>query len=768
MMKKLLALLLALLVLSGCSPADTPESSTPDAPAGSTTSGVTDTGAPTTGERVPDGTTTAGAPSGDTTGGTAQKTTGGKVTTGKITSSGTGGKPMVEQMTYDRSAASFRVWEFAGNADGFTAVGGGSKATAANSVLTFTADTGGYLASPAGLNIPAEAVRTVTFRLKTGGAKKLTLTWVRADGQSDKVSIDITADNQWHDYQIDLAGKDSWKDTVDALRFAVDAGKSVQLDWVRLTGLYLVPFPWIGGDFGQAAYRIKDIKSAFSSPNNAVTVGFSSLVQYMTDTDENGNYKGVSQRSVEYLVKLAKAVDAPVMIWLRNDPWAEPQSGQAEELYAEDKNLMWTEELTASPAYRHFETGYIYFCLAQTDLNGNKTEYWKQTEKLLAQCAKEVKQAILENPGYILGVTTTSEYRYLTKDERYILDYNPNTIKEFRDWAKKKYGTIDKFNATCGTKFTTWELRSTDYDPTTVENPGGFDAPREKYKPTAFWDVWGDFREYQITVAEQKLVDIIRQSLDECYIYTHQIAYDDYTTASPISTGNVNGANVGIDFFNHEVNSKNLNAIREMLGGDVTRTWGVPEWLVTHAASKETTRKALDAMLAANVKYLCPFNWGSKDMFDVEDSPSQEAIADYVKEMEALVKNPLSTASVKASKGFSGGTAIIDGLVKTGFETTAFSAGDWISFTLKKSRTLSQVTLIPMADGVFPTKVSVQVEKNGKLQTVGTYDLTGAAADKAVILRFAATDTATVKLVIDTPAKKDGKTVFALAEVTVG
>ena len=56
----------------------------------------------------------------------------------------------------------------------------------------------------------------------------------------------------------------------------------------------------------------------------------------------------------------------------------------------------------------------------------------------------------------------------------------------------------------------------------------------------------------------------------------------------------------------------------------------------------------------------------------------------------------------------------------------------------------------------------------GKLQTVGTYDLTGAAADKAVILRFSATDTATVKLVIDTPAKKDGKSFFSLAEITVG
>lgn len=120
-----------------------------------------------------------------------------------------------------------------------------------------------------------------------------------------------------------------------------------------------------------------------------------------------------------------------------------------------------------------------------------------------------------------------------------------------------------------------------DYDPATVENAGGFDAPRERFTPSPFWDDWSAFRAQQITTAETRLVEIIGEHLDSKYIYTHQIPYADHTTASPITTGNVPGSNLGIDFFNHDVTAANMEAITSMLGGDVSRTWGVPEWLVT-------------------------------------------------------------------------------------------------------------------------------------------------------------------------------------------
>ena len=138
---------------------------------------------------------------------------------------------MVEQMTYDRSAASFRVWEFAGNADGFTAVGGGSKATAANSVLTFTAGTGGYLASPAGLNIPAEAVRTVTFRLNESGA----LAGFAGAGASS-----ITIDGKTHVYFSEKA--EVMFNEMESGRIEEGVGKVLMLRSDR-PGTFTLPLP---------------------------------------------------------------------------------------------------------------------------------------------------------------------------------------------------------------------------------------------------------------------------------------------------------------------------------------------------------------------------------------------------------------------------------------------------------------------------------------------------------------------------------------------
>ncbi len=671
----------------------------------------------------------------------------------------------------EKTVSSYGAWLFEGNDGGFAAAAGDTLEIGENA-LRYTAGTAGRLDSPGGLDIPAGAVRTVEVRLKGDAVQSLTLAWAGADGtfaQENQVSIPLEADGKYHDYQIDLAGQPGWSGQVSRLRFITEAGGVLEIDSIRLSGLYLVPFPWLSGDFTKDLYQLKEIQEAFRADNHTVTVGFSALVQYLSDTDDEENIAMEYRRSVEYYVKLAKAADMPVMIWLRADPWAEPYTGVAQKLYADDRNLMWTEELTAKPAYRKDLTGYFNYCLAQTDLSGAKTPYWQYTEKLLGQCAQAVNEAVQENPEYILGVTTTSEYRYLTDGQEHILDYNPHTIREFRDWCREKYGTVDALNAACSTSFTTWELRSADYDPATVENAGGFDAPRERFTPSAFWDDWSAFRAQQITTAETRLVEIIGEHLDSKYIYTHQIPYADHTTASPITTGNVPGSNIGIDFFNHDVTAANMEAITSMLGGDVSRTWGVPEWLVTHSAPYESTDKALRSMAAAGVKYLCPFNWGSGDEYDVKGSPAEKAIADFVAEREAM-DNPMAGVSVNATAGFADAQALVDGSLGTVFSAASFKAGDWISFDLGEERTLSSVTLYPAGqNGSLPVQVTVQTEQDGAFKTAGTYTLAQLDAAKPADLYFDPTVTRRIKLIIDEPAKNSsGETIFSLAEIRVG
>ena len=529
----------------------------------------------------------------------------------------------------DLSAAAYTVWDFRNADNGFAAAAGDQLTIRPEGVL-YAAGAGGYLESPGNLAIPADAVRTVELRLKSTAAATLSLAWSGGNAFADQVSIPLETDGAFHDYQIDLAGQEGWTGTVSQLRFSVPAGCEIEIAHIRLTGLYIVPFPWLSGRFEEDVAMLTSMKNAFSTSNGRATVGFSSFIPYLSSTDSSGNLSMSGIHSLSYLLRLAKETDMPVMIWLRADPWSEPDLGVAQSLYADDHNLMWTEQIVPQPAYRGEETGYYNFCLAQTDLSGGKTPYWTQSEKLLGQCAEKVAAAIQDNPGFILGVTTTSEYRYLSENQTYALDYNPNTIQEFRNYCREKYDTLAALNSACGTAFTTWELRSTDYNPVTVENAGGFDAPRERFEPAAFWDLWTDFRADQARTAVQKLVDLIGEHIDSKYIYTHQIPYDDYMTASPISTGDVAGANIGIDFFNEDVTDANMQAITDMLAGDVTRTWGCPEWLMTRGASYDATAQAMGKMLDAGVKYLCPFNWGSGDSFDIQNSPSQQAIADVL------------------------------------------------------------------------------------------------------------------------------------------
>ncbi len=727
-------------------------------------SSMTDETSRTGGTETTDGITSDGTTGTAESGGSDARGTSAASSNGNSSGGGTAAAGnAAAAFSADRSAASFRMWRFSGSVCGFSTTGGDALRQGAQAATWSSA--GGTLCTPGALSLPADAVRTVEVRIRAKKSTKLTVKWQGSDGQytaARQAALSLSGDGKWHDLQLDLAAVKSWSGTVSQLSFALPAGQSAEIGYIRLTGVYLVPFPWLTGDFAKDAYRLRDIKNAFAAESGTVTVGFSALVQYLSATDGNDDLALSGMRSVAYLVKLAKAVDMPVMIWLRADPWAEPDSGVAKKLYADDANLMWTEKTEKSAAYRGSSTGYYYYCLAQKDQNGNKTAYWTYTEKLLAQCAAQVRAAIDADPGYILGVTTTSEYRYLSENTQHILDYNPRTILEFRDFCRGRYPTVGDLNKACGTAFGTWELRSTDNDPSTVENAGGFDAPRVRFTPEAFWTLWDEFREKQLCAAEQKLVDIIGAHLDSKYIYTHQIAYPDHTTASPITVGDAKGANVGIDFFNHEVTAENMNAIAGMMNGDLTRTWGVPEWLITKKAAASTVKTALDTMLKNDVKYLCPFNWGSKDEYDIQGSPGEQVLADWVAAQEKQA-NPLRSAKIRASKGFTGAEAAVDGkLTGNGAVFSALKAGDWIEFSLADTRCLSQIVLYPSKDGALPARVTLTATVDGKAKTLGTYRIDG---DAPVALRFTQIKTGTVRLTADAPAA-DGKT--AIAEIAAG
>lgn len=529
---------------------------------------------------------------------------------------------------YSKAAGNYLLWDFDNSAENFTTTAEAMVLVKGDSIR-YSSTENSVLLSGEELNIPADQVKHIEFRLKTINSDSLIMKWDNGNGftSDNQVSINLKADGEYHIYQINMTTVNSWGGIVKQLAFTTTNDSLVEFEQIRITGTSISVFPWLTGNYDSDVSLLLEIKNQLSTEENAFSIGFTGIVQYLTDTDSEGNYvPSGNYRDAAYFIRLAKATDMPVTIWLRADPWGEATSGVASTLYADDKNVMWTH---SQSAYRGNETGYYLFSLALNDINGNKTDYWVQTEKLLGQCASYVAKVINANPEYVEGVTTTSEYRFLSKDKRYCLDYNPNTVNEFRSYVQQKYSNINDFNNAYGTGFSSWDLKYSNYD-STVDNYNGFDAPRNQSN-SKFAELWTEFRANQISNALEVHVDVINNYIDSALIYTHQINVDDFETASPLSTGNVEGSNIGIDFHNWEATDAAITEIRSYIDDDITRTWGVPEYIPVGSTDYSTTYERFSTLCHAGAKLIAPFNYGSSDEYDLRNSESLEAISTFVK-----------------------------------------------------------------------------------------------------------------------------------------
>jgi len=493
---------------------------------------------------------------------------------------------------------------------------------------------GSAMVSPAGLGIPCAVIRTIELRLKSAEATGVRLYWKTSRGEfsvNNSAAIPVKNDNTYHDYQIDLSRKKEWRGTVDRIKLAFE-GAAVSVEYLKATGVYIVPFAWgVGGDLDRDLALLGEIKSAYRTRSKTAVVGYSVCLDYMMWFDAEGNFR---PRLVDYYIQLAEAAGMPVFIWLRADPW-----GYTGNLLDDDNAVMWSAATQSDWAYRCDEPGYYYLSFAPTDLSGAKTRYWVAAEQYLGKCAAYINAQVQARPGVILGVTTTSELKYNAKDGKLDLDYSPNTIQAFRDYCRDKYGTTDAFNAAMGQSITTWELKSTDYDPSTIENPGGFDAPRVR-GTSAFWREWVAFRELLIQQAVQRLSDIIAAEMDSKYIYTHQICYEqgDSILCSPIESGYATNANMGIDMFTKDFKRANFTRINHLLGDDYTKSWGVPEWLHDNAWAV-TTFLAMRSAHASGMKYLCPFAWDCEvRQYDVKGSRASRGVQWYLRYLDCLAR----------------------------------------------------------------------------------------------------------------------------------
>ena len=529
---------------------------------------------------------------------------------------------------------SFR-WNFINGAEGFSKSTGEACAFESEFLLwQQKADV--YLSSPEKLHLPADKYQTVELRM-AGTATTLKLYWKKeSDAALQTVSIPLISDGKIHDYQIELGQNIHWTGFVEQFLFQTDINRDISIDFIKLTGIYFVPFPGLTFDLETDAATLNELKDYLSVADKSVVVGYSSLTEYLALLDGNGDYlyyrNTTGHFNPYYLVELAKVTNMPVMIWLRGDPWGFSHAGMYQQLFADNNNLMWKADINANPAYRSANSGYAYLCLAQEDLDGKTPLYWQQTDKLLGQCAEIVGKLIRENPDCILGVTTNAEYKFNAENQTIDLDYNPKTIREFRDYCKQKYGNISTLNMSCGTSFATFDLRSTDFNPVTVENENGFDAPRTRGTPLSFWNEWKTFRAQQIHRAVTRHVEIIAQHIDSKYIYTHQVGLEADPFCSPAFCANVQGSNVG----SGAEGEKGIQELASFVKSDPARSWGIPEMCYYKSQNPDPAKvlNELKMMHKLGVKYLGPMPWSfDGGDIDLKGTATFSAMRDFLKDI---------------------------------------------------------------------------------------------------------------------------------------
>jgi len=621
----------------------------------------------------------------------------------------------------------FVGWDFTSSTQNWTASDSMSSPTQSGGSLTATIS--GNLASvisPSGQQIPSIPVRTAEFRLKLpAGSYAVKLLWRSENsGWSEKNSatININTNDDYHDYQMDLFTKSGWANsgTVVQLKLSISGTTTgtFYMDNFRLTGVYYAPFMWVNGVLNDDIALYQGMKDRFQSPQNTSVIAAGGLVEVLSLTDANGDWQHNKNGTIfnpDYYVTLAEATGVPAILWLRNDPWGYSANGVYGDLYNNNNNVMWTQDMDNTRFYRsNTGGGHGYLSLAEKDLSGQKTAVWVQKEKLLGQAAAHIAQLIKDHPGTILGVTNTSEYLMYSEISGKYLDYNPNTIQEFRDFCQAKWNSnLAQFQTDMGLSgMTTWALKSTTYNPAVINNSTGFDAPRNSSN-SVFWKEWTLFLSNQVKNAVQHEVDILKQYLDKKYIYTHQIIADDLDVSlkSPTWTSNVRDVNVGNDMLADQTTLSNSLKVASYVSTDVSRTWGVPEW-IPDGSSYSSTLNQLHALESGGVKFIGPLAYGTGGAYEIKDTPVQQASIQYLNERDSYV-NKLSSKPATVSSGISGweaskltdqGSGTWSSLNRSAAANTESARVDMGSITK-----INKIVITPRAGGLgFPVNYTIE------------------------------------------------------------
>lgn len=220
----------------------------------------------------------------------------------------------------------------------------------------------------------------------------------------------------------------------------------------------------------------------------------------------------IAEDSLNGILHSAVKYDLPVLITLNGGVWADascdvPEWDVNDYLEQDEKNCQWNEKnkVMADDFLKTLPGSMTAPELARTlSFNVYNQSYRHYKKRNLQAAANRIAQFAREHPHLFIGVTLEPDL-YLNpfvegETEKQWYDYNPNTIRQFREWlqgtgpyagkgpqdlrryAKKKPLTLEEVNKLSGREFKSWDQ---------VDPPRAF--PRF---PVGFWVDDGWVREW--------------------------------------------------------------------------------------------------------------------------------------------------------------------------------------------------------------------------------------------------------------------------------
>ncbi|MDI6689731.1 MAG: cell wall-binding repeat-containing protein [Actinomycetota bacterium] len=391
---------------------------------------------------------------------------------------------------------------------------------------------------------------------------------------------------------------------------------------------------------GNCTYEnLMDMKGRLGIGGYYAKIGFTASLFYMSETKGRAQDFEFDPTNLNNILNLAKETNLPVVIVFNGGPWGgtvrrDPSVNAIVYLEQNPMNCQWKDDGTVP----RDEMGTIPGLGRLLTYNNLNTEIRRYQERNFKAAATIIAQFYRERPDLLIGVNTDAE---IFMSPFYYTDYNPDTIREFREFEKAKFGgDLSAFNRAMETSFKSWEE---------VGPPRPAFGEPIAGNPRA--EEWTNFRIRLVDIQVQREVDWFREvGLPASRIYTHQTVRTDnpfwsrYFLASPLETASVDGGCIGITTLQNTCFDENLFA--------TARAWS-PNWGIfehnpsigqpqhnPYSASYNWGDHYLRCFRALQVAYrhgahiLSPYYWEKEQnepYYTIKGTAFETAIRDFIK-----------------------------------------------------------------------------------------------------------------------------------------